>query len=120
MMQKLAICSYRSDTLPLSYGENCIVVSEKNIGKCRGCMRCRILKQCVSYMDDAQQCIPLVAEAEHLDLYLQSGGVIQRLLDRVLYALDGSGKTFTLHIEDDTEAEYVRRLLTWAKYREVQ
>ena len=41
-------------------------------------------------------------------------------MDRVLYALDGVGKTFALHIADAGEADYLRRLLLWAKYTEVQ
>jgi hypothetical protein len=41
-------------------------------------------------------------------------------MDRVLYALDGTGKTFTFHIEDNKEEEYLRRMLLWCKYTEVQ
>lgn len=120
-MKKLTICTRRSGvTDGGNDGTEYIAVSEKEIGKCRGCMRCKILKQCISYMDDAQNCIPLITGADHLDIYLQPEGTIQRLMDRVLYALNGEGKTFTFHVEDKTEEEYLRRLLTWAKYREVQ
>lgn len=116
-MKTLAICTHRSDKIPVD--PELIVVSEQEIGKCRGCMRCRILKQCISYKDDAQECIPRITAADHLDIYLQPDGSIQRLMDRVLYALNGEGKTFTFHIEDNSEEEYLRRLLTWAKYREI-
>lgn len=119
-MKKLIICTYKSDNIPQPEGVEVLVVSEKQIGKCRGCMRCKILKQCITYNDDAQVCIPLITASDHLDIYLQPDGTIQRLMDRVLYALDGTGKTFTFHTEDDKEAEYLRRLLTWAKYKEVQ
>ncbi len=117
-MNTLTISTYKSDNITPS-GET-IIISEKEIGKCRGCLRCRILKQCISYKDDAQECIPLLLAADHLDIYLQPASTIQLLMDRVLYALagQGEGKTFTFHIEDGTEAEYLRNLLTWCKYKE--
>ena len=119
-MDKLIICPRRDDSIPQVSEEELIVVSEKEIGKCRGCLACRRVKKCITYEDDAQRCIPIVTAASHLDIYLQPEGNIQRLLDRVLYALDGTGKTFTLHIEDAKEVEYLRRLLLWCKYTEVQ
>lgn len=119
-MDKLIICTRITEGIKQHDNNEIIVISEKQIGKCRGCMRCKILKHCITYNDDAQLCIPLIAEANHLDIYLQNDGIIQRLMDRVLYSLEGTGKTFTFHIEDDTEASYIRRLLTWAKYTEVQ
>ena len=119
-MDKLIIATYRTVDLPLQNHPDAIIVSEKQIGKCRGCLACRRVKNCINYDDDAQVSIPLINSASHLDFYLQSEGTIQRLMDRVLYALDGVGKTFTLHIADAKEAEYLRRLLLWAKYTEVQ
>ena len=119
-MDKLIICTRRDDSIPQVSEEELIVVSEKEIGKCRGCLACRRVKKCITYEDDTQRCIPIVTAASHLDIYLQPEGNIQRLLDRVLYALDGTGKTFTLHIEDAKEVEYLRRLLLWCKYTEVQ
>lgn len=119
-MKKLTICTYKTESVPQHEGDGIIVVSEKQIGKCRGCLRCKILKQCITYNDDAQLCIPLIAEADHLDIYLQPDGMIQRLMDRVLYSLEGTGKTFAFHIEDEKEAAYVRNLLVWAKYTEIQ
>lgn len=83
-------------------------------------MACRRLNKCINYLDDAQNCIPTITEAEHIDFYLQPNGNIQRLMDRVLYTLDGNGKTFTFHITDNKEAEYLHRLLTWAKYQEIK
>ena len=119
-MKKLIICTRRDESIPQTSEEELIVVSEKEIGKCRGCLACRRVKKCITYEDDAQRWIPIVTAADHLDIYLQLDGSIQRLLDRVLYALDGTGKTFTLHVEDDKEVEYLRRLLLWCKYRQVQ
>lgn len=119
-MKKLIICTYINENIPQPEGVDVIAVSEKQIGKCRGCMRCKILKQCVTYNDDAQVYIPIITASDHLDIYLQPDGTIQRLMDRVLYALDGTGKTFTFHVEDSKEVEYLRRLLVWAKYQEIQ
>lgn len=119
-MERLVIATYRTPDIA-SLGEgDAIIVSEKQIGKCRGCLACRRVKNCINYDDDAQQSIPLINAASHLDFYLQPEGTIQRLMDRVLYALDGVGKTFALHIADAGEADYLRRLLLWAKYTEVQ
>lgn len=119
-MQRLIICT-RREGLTLPDGDvNVLVVEEQEIGKCRGCMRCKILKQCVTYKDDAQKCIPIVTEADSLEIYLQPEGNVRRLMDRVLYALDGKGKTFSFHGENQDEAEYLRRLLTWAGYTEVK
>ena len=120
MKTSLSICTRRDSSLDSLSGDKAIIViEEKQIGKCRGCLRCKILKQCISYNDDAQLCIPLITGADHLDFYLQSDGMIMRLMERVLYALNGEGKTFTLHIEDGKEAEYLRRVLVWAKYKEL-
>ena len=119
-MKRLVICTRRNDSIPQNEDTELIAVSEKEIGKCRGCLACRRVNKCITYLDDAQKCIPLVTEAEHLDIYLQPKGNIQRLMDRVLYALDGTGKTFTFHIEDNKEEEYLRRMLLWCKYTEVQ
>ena len=119
-MKKLIICTRRSDFVPQEAGVEIIAVEEKQIGKCRGCMACRRVNRCINYDDDAQLSMPAITSADHLDIYLQPDGNIQRLLDRVLYALDGTGKTFTLHVEDSKEVEYLRRLLLWCKYREVQ
>ena len=119
-MNKLIICTRRDDSIPQLSAEGLIVVSEKELGKCRGCLACRRVKNCVTYQDDAQRCIPIITAADHLDIYLQPESNIKRLLDRVLYALDGTGKTFTLHVEDGKEADYLRRLLLWCKYVEVQ
>ena len=119
-MKKLTICTRRADNIPENEGVETIVITEKQIGKCRGCLACRRVKKCITYMDDAHVCIPLLNEAEHWDIFFQPESTIQRLLDRVLYALDGTGKTFTFHVEDDKETDYVRRLLVWAKYKEIQ
>ena len=119
-MKKLIICTKNTDSIPKYDNVTIITVSEKQIGKCRGCMACRRLNKCINYLDDAQNCIPIITEAEHIDFYLQPNGTIQRLMDRVLYTLDGNGKTFTFHTTDDKETEYLRRLLTWAKYKEVK
>ena len=119
-MKKLIICTRRSDFVPQEAGVEIIAVEEKQIGKCRGCMACRRVNKCINYDDDAQLSMPAITSADHLDIYLQSEGIIQRLMDRVLYVLNGTGKTFTFHIEDAKEAEYLRRLLLWAKYTEVQ
>ncbi len=82
-------------------------------------MRCKIMKQCISYSDDAQQFIPVINAAAHLDIYLQLEGDVRRLLDRVLYALDGKGKTFAFYGEGGVgEEAYLRRLLVWAGYTE--
>ena len=104
IMKKLIICTRRDETVPQIEGTELIAVSEKEIGKCRGCLACRRVKKCIT----------------HLDIYLQPEGNIQRLMDRVLYALDGTDKTFTFHIEDNKEEEYLRRMLLWCKYTEVQ
>lgn len=119
-MDKLIICTRRDASVPQQEGVEVIAVSEKEIGKCRGCLACRRVKKCITYLDDAQKCIPIITEASHLDIYLQPEGNIQRLMDRVLYALDGTGKTFTFHTEDEKEVEYLRRMLLWCKYTEVQ
>ena len=118
-MNSLIICT-RREGLPLQ-GDDLpvIAVSEKHIGKCRGCMRCKYVKKCIAYQDDAQECLPLIQEAAHLDIYLQSGSQTRLLFDRTLYALEGEGRTFTLHVEDDAEAEYLKNLLTWVGYKEV-
>lgn len=118
-MKKIIICTRQADNIIATDGQDIIAVSEKEIGKCRGCMACRRLKKCINYLDDAQVSIPSINEADHLDIYLQPDGNIQRLMDRVLYALDGTNKTFKFYIEDNKETEYLRRLLTWAKYTEV-
>ena len=117
-MKMLILCTRRDGTAFLDADAEVLAVEEQNIGKCRGCMRCKVLKQCISYNDDAQKCIPLVTEADCLEIYMQSEGCIQRLMDRVLYALNGKGKTFSLLGEDRGEEEYLRRLLTWAGYTE--
>lgn len=119
-MEKLIICTRRDDSVAQPEGFGLIVVNEKEIGKCRGCLACRRVKRCITYLDDAQKCIPVITESAHLDIYLQPEGNIRRLMDRVLYALDGTGKTFTFHIEDNKEEEYLRRMLLWCKYTEVQ
>jgi len=120
IMKKLIICTRRDETVPQIEGTELIAVNEKEIGKCRGCLACRRVKKCITHLDDAQKCIPIITEASHLDIYLQPEGNIQRLMDRVLYALDGTGKTFTFHIGDEKEVEYLRRMLLWCKYTEVQ
>lgn len=117
-MKKLVICTRRDGVTIADGSAKVLAVDEQEIGKCRGCMRCKILKQCVSYNDDAQICIPLITEADCLEVHLQPEGHIQRLMDRVLYALDGKGKTFAFRGEDRCEEDYLRRLLTWAGYAE--
>lgn len=119
-MKKLIICTRRDETIPQVAEEGLIVVTEKEIGKCRGCLACRRVKKCITYLDDAQKCIPVITEATHIDIYLQPEGSIQRLMDRILYALDGTGKTFSFHINDNKEEEYLRHMLLWCKYTEVQ
>ena len=119
-MKRLIIATYRTDNLSLQDDADVIIVSEKNIHKCRGCLACRRVGHCINFDDDAQLCIPLFHTADHIDIHLQPEGNIQRLVDRVLYALNGVGKTSTLHIGDPKEADYLRRLLLWAKYTEVQ
>jgi hypothetical protein len=119
-MKRLVVATYRTDAIAMQEGAEIIVIDEKNIHKCRGCLACRRVGHCINFEDDAQLCIPLFLAADHLDIYLQPEGNIQRLVDRVLYALNGVGKTFTLHIEDSKETDYLRRLLLWAKYTEVQ
>lgn len=116
--KKLVICTRREGVVIPDDNVKMLAVDEQGIGKCRGCMRCRILKQCVTYNDDAQKCIPLIAGADCLEVYLQPEGHIQRLMDRVLYALNGKGKTFSFRGEDRSEEEYLRRLLAWAGYVE--
>lgn len=116
--KKLVICTRREGIVISDNNAKVLAVGEQEIGKCRGCMRCRILKQCVSYNDDAQKCIPLITGADCLEVYIQPEGHIQRLMDRVLYALNGKGKTFSFRGEDRSEEEYLRRLLTWAGYVE--
>lgn len=118
-MKRLIICTRKNNSILLENDVEIIAVDEKKIGKCRGCMACRRLNKCINYLDDAQQCIPVINEADHLDFYLQPEGNILRLMDRVLYAINGTGKTFTFHTEDNKEADYLRRLLTWAKYLEI-
>ncbi|MCM1371701.1 MAG: hypothetical protein NC113_01110 [Bacteroides sp.] len=115
---KLVICTRRDGVVSSDDNTKVLAVDEQEIGKCRGCMRCRILKQCVSYNDDAQKCIPLITSADCLELYLQPEGHLQRLMDRVLYALNGKGKTFSFRGDDRGEEEYLRRLLVWAGYTE--
>lgn len=117
-MKKLILCTRREGITAQDNGAEVLAVEEKIIGKCRGCMRCKILKQCVSYNDDAQRCIPLINEADSLELHLQPDGCLQRLMDRVLYALNGKGKTFSFRGDDRSEEDYLRRLLTWAGYTE--
>ena len=119
-MKRIIISTYPIEVPSTQDERQVIVVDEKQIGKCRGCLACRRLNKCINYDDDAQLCIPLFHEADHIDFHLQPEGRIQRLMDRVLYAIDGTGKTFTLHIEDPKESEYLRRLLKWAKYTEIQ
>ena len=119
-MEKLILCTRKEGLVLPDDGTEVLAVEEKTIGKCRGCMRCKILKQCVTYNDDAQKCIPLVTEADSLEVYLQPDGCIQRLMDRVLYALNGKGKTFCFRGDDRGEEDYLRRLLTWAGYAEVK
>lgn len=118
-MGKLILCTRRDD-LVLQGNEDAevLAVEELNIGKCRGCMRCKVLKHCISYNDDAQKCIPLITGADSLEVYLQPGSNVQLLLNRVLYALAGNGRPFSFRGEDKTEEEYLRRLLTWAGYTE--
>lgn len=118
-MKKAIISTYATQNIEEHIDSQTIIVSEKQIGKCRGCLACRRLNRCINYDDDAQVCIPIINEADHLDIYLQPDGNIQRLMDRILYALDGTNKTYKLHIEDPKESEYLRRLLKWAKYTEI-
>ncbi len=117
-MKKVIICTRREGLVALDDGVEILVVEEQEIGKCRGCMRCKILKQCVTYRDDAQKCIPVVTGADSLEIHLQPDGNIRRLMDRVLYALDGKGKTISFRGKDEGEAEYLRHLLIWAGYTE--
>lgn len=117
-MKKLVLCTRRDGIEFREKDVEVLAIENLNIGKCRGCMRCKILKQCVTYNDDAQKCIPLINEADFLEVHLQSEGCIQRLMDRVLYALNGKGKTFSLLGEDRGEEEYLKLLLTWAGYTE--
>ncbi len=119
-MKNLIICTRQEGVEIQQDGVRVLAVSEMQVGKCRGCMRCKILKHCISYNDDAQRCIPAILEADHLDIYLQPEGIVRRLMDRVLYALEGKGKTFTIKGDDQTEADYLRRLLTWAGYLELR
>ena len=117
-MNRLIICT-RREGLPLQGDDTPVIaVSEKNIGKCRGCMRCKYVKMCIAYQDDAQECLPLILEAGHLDIFLQSGGQTRLLFERTLYALQGEGRTFTLHVAYAAEEDYIRNLLTWAGYKE--
>ncbi len=118
LMKRLVICTRREGIVLPEEGVLVLAVEELNVGKCRGCMRCKILKQCITYNDDAQRCIPIVTEADHLDVYLQPEGNVKLLMDRTLYALNGKGKTFTFHGEEGAESQYLRRLLTWAGYAE--
>ena len=119
-MKRLIISTYKSDKITPQEGVDVIYVGEKQIGKCRGCMACRRLNKCINYDDDAQLCLPIINSADHIEFYLQPDGMIQRLMDRVLYALNGEGKTFAFQKEDAKEVDYLRRLLVWAKYTEVQ
>ncbi len=118
MSNKVIVCTRREGIVTADDSVKILAVEELEIGKCRGCMRCKILKQCVTYNDDAQKCIPVITEADHLEIYLQSEGCVKRLMDRVLYALNGKRKTFSFQGSDGEETEYLRRLLTWAGYTE--
>ncbi len=118
MNKKVIICTRKEGVVLADDSAEILAVEELEIGKCRGCMRCKILKQCISYNDDAQKCIPIIIGADCLEIHLQPEGRVQRLMDRVLYALNGKGKTFSFKGNDGEEVEYLRRLLTWAGYTE--
>lgn len=113
----MVITTYTTENTPKD--DNILVVSELDINKCKGCLRCRQLGKCAWFNDDAARLAPVIAEAQHLDLYLQKDGNLSLLINRVLFAITKSqGKTYTLHIQDNTEEEYIRRCLDWCGYQQ--
>ena len=119
-MEKLSIATFRADNVPGVSEDELLIVSELDINKCRGCLRCRQLGQCAWFNDDAARLAPVVASASHLDFYLQKDGNLSLLLNRVLFAMvKAEGKSYTLHIEDNAEQEYVSRLLDWCGYTKI-
>ena len=116
----MIISTFRAENISVTDSDSLLVVSELDINKCKGCLRCRQLGKCAWFNDDAARLASGIASANHLDLYLQKDGNLSLLINRVLFALMKSeGKTYTLHIEDNTEEEYIRRCLDWCGYKMV-
>lgn len=115
----MTICYKRDPDIPATMAQDAIVISELNIGKCRGCLRCRIVKSCITYNDDAPLQLPPILSADRLDIYLQNENGISHLLNRIVYGLagQGNGKPYTLHIQDDSEVAYIKRMLDWCGYK---
>ena len=97
-----------------------IAVESLNIGRCKGCMRCRFVKGCIVYSDDAQKTIPKLLSADHLILRVVDGTAIRNLLERTLFAIASSkGKTYTVQGNSSNEiTPHIRRILDWCGYQE--
>lgn len=102
-------------------GDGTLDVNTLVFAKCRGCLACRFAKKCVSYNDDAQKALDIVAGYSHLDIHLTDGNdTVERLLYRMLYGLKSTGRTYTLHGATQTHsASEVSRLLNWLGYEQV-
>lgn len=102
-------------------GNDTLDVNALQFGKCRGCLACRFAKKCVSYDDDAQKALDIVAGYTHLEIHLAHGNdTVERLLYRILYGLKSTGRTYTLHgATQSRSASEVSRLLNWLGYRQV-
>ena len=118
----MVICNYRNPEIPATMETDAIVINELNIGKCRGCLRCRIVKSCITYNDDAPLQLPAITSAERLDIYLQKDSDVALLLNRILYGLakQGQGRPYALDVEDAREVDYVKRMLDWCGYKLVE
>ena len=115
----MVICNYRNPDIPATMESDAIVINDLNIGKCRGCLRCRIVKSCITYNDDAPLQLPVISSGARLCIYLQKDSDVALLLNRSVDGLakQGQGRPYALHIEDGREVEYVKRMLDWCGYK---